>query len=226
MSDPEPVPIHPSGSGQTASSLIHDLNNQLLVISCSSSQLLSTMRVTDPDRPLVASVCDAVTRAAALIRQLSHVLHGQDSQQSSEHALVSNNSVASDSGVKTILLVEDKSEVRRLLRNVLILQGYNVLEAGHGPEALSVAARFAGQIHLLVTDMRMPEMSGIQLAESLRTDFPGLPSLFLSGIVEDSDDLDFTVSQSFLRKPFKMPEFLLKVRELLDARKLRVEKSD
>jgi DNA-binding response OmpR family regulator len=115
------------------------------------------------------------------------------------------------------MVVDDDSQVRTFLKSALTKQGYHVLEARHGPAAVAIALRHAGPIHLLVTDMLMPEMTGRELAEALRIDLPRLAVLYLSGLHEDSatggegKGLD-----TFVQKPFKMTELLLKVRQILD----------
>jgi CheY-like chemotaxis protein len=98
------------------------------------------------------------------------------------------------------------------------MNGYNVLEAGHGGEALRVSEQFAGPLHLLITDVVMPEMSGGELAARLKQLRPDLKVLFLSGYTEDAV-VRHGVSEAesaFLQKPFSLPVLAHKVREVLD----------
>jgi signal transduction histidine kinase len=130
-------------------------------------------------------------------------------------------------GPETVLLVEDEPGVRALLRHVLLMNGYSVLEAGHGGEALRVSEHYAGPLHLLITDVVMPEMSGGELAARLKQLRPDLKVLFLSGYTEDAV-VRHGVSEAesaFLQKPFSLPVLARKVREVLDQESPRVSGS-
>jgi two-component system cell cycle sensor histidine kinase/response regulator CckA len=122
-------------------------------------------------------------------------------------------------GRETVLLVEDEAGVRNLSRFVLESNGYTVLEACHGQEALTVAERHAGAIHLLVTDVVMPGMSGRQLANSLCEVRPGTRVLFMSGYTDEAVLRHGVIdaSPAFLQKPFSPIGLARKVREVLDA---------
>jgi PAS domain S-box-containing protein len=111
---------------------------------------------------------------------------------------------AATTGSETILLVEDNAAVRTFARRVLEVQGYTVLEAACGAEALPLAASQTGPLHLLITDVAMPGMQGHQLAQQLRANRPDLPVLYVSGYTENS-----VIAQGirerevvFLQKPF------------------------
>jgi PAS domain S-box-containing protein len=121
-------------------------------------------------------------------------------------------------GAEVVLLVEDGDEVRRLARQVLEAHGYRVLEAGHGDEALDVCARHPGRIHLLVTDMMMPKMSGRELAERLAPLHPGLRVVYLSGYTEHSGHHPAPLEgdRALLPRPFTPRALARKVREVLD----------
>ncbi len=124
----------------------------------------------------------------------------------------------SPGGSETVLLVEDEAAVRGLLRRLLVQQGYDVLEAHDGPAALEVADRHAGPIHLLVSDVVMPQMRGRELAERLRGVRPGLRVLFVSGYTDDAlGTLVLPPGTAFLTKPFPPDALLREVRTLLDA---------
>jgi PAS domain S-box-containing protein len=123
-------------------------------------------------------------------------------------------------GVETILFTEDDPGIRRLGLRILTELGYTVLPAGSGPEALELAARHGGDINLLVSDVVMAEMNGIELWELLRLDRAHLPALFISGWASEAavkhGILDGQVP--FLQKPFSPRELALKVHEVLATR--------
>jgi signal transduction histidine kinase/ActR/RegA family two-component response regulator len=127
------------------------------------------------------------------------------------------------SGSETVLLVEDQTEVRQVARNILRRYGYRVIEARNPVEALALSERHAAPIHLLVTDVILPQMSGPELAAQLRLRRPALRVLFTSGYAEGAE-LGGAFAEgtaTFLEKPI-LPEALAqRVREVLEARPRR-----
>jgi PAS domain S-box-containing protein len=131
--------------------------------------------------------------------------------------------VASASHGETILLVEDDPDVRSLLEEVLERSGYTILRTDDPAEALVASERHEGPIHLLVSDVVMPKMSGPQLAERLAKLRPNMCVLFISGYVEN-DVTRKAVSggrATFLAKPFTPEEFMCKVRDVLESARAR-----
>jgi CheY-like chemotaxis protein len=121
-------------------------------------------------------------------------------------------------GSETILLAEDQDEVRGLARAALESHGYTVLEARHGKEALRLCEQHPGPIHLLITDLVMPQMGGRELVEQAGPRRPGLKVLYLSGYTDDAvlrHDLG-EPGMMFLQKPFTPLSLARKVREALD----------
>jgi PAS domain S-box-containing protein len=122
-------------------------------------------------------------------------------------------------GTETLLLAEDEDLVRDLVRTILEKNGYKVLEAHNGHEALKICNSHEGPIHLLVTDIVMPQMSGRELATISESIRPGIKVLFMSGYTENAivhhGVLD--PGTAFLQKPFRMESLTRKVREILDA---------
>ena len=122
-------------------------------------------------------------------------------------------------GDETILLVEDAEGVRDLALRVLQMQGYTVLEARNGAEALQLASQYTNSIHLLLTDVVMPGQSGKDLAEKLSESWPNLQVLYMSGYTDDAiahhGVLDSGVA--FLQKPFTSITLARKIRQVLDS---------
>ena len=125
-------------------------------------------------------------------------------------------------GHETILLVEDEPAVRGLVHETLRLQGYTVLVARHGIEALLASAKCVGPIHLLLTDVVMPQMSGPEVAEKIQIARAEIKVLYMSGYpdhpVFDQDGVRHHTG--FLQKPFSPPALIQKVREVLDSVKV------
>ena len=120
-------------------------------------------------------------------------------------------------GHETILLVEDEPAVRGLVHETLRLHGYTVLEARHGIEALLTSAKYVGPIHLLLTDVVMPQMSGPEVAEKILTLRPGIKVLYMSGYPDHPvfDQGGVNLEIGFLPKPFSPHMLAQKVREVL-----------
>jgi two-component system, cell cycle sensor histidine kinase and response regulator CckA len=122
-------------------------------------------------------------------------------------------------GVETILLVEDEESVRKMVGKILGGQGYTILEAAHGDEAIRVCGNHKGPIHLLMTDVIMPRMSGRELAETLRPLRKEMKVLYMSGY-PDNTIVHHGVLEpgtAFLQKPFSLRALEQKVREVLDT---------
>jgi len=123
-------------------------------------------------------------------------------------------------GTETILLVEDAEPLRVLAREFLTGSGYTVLEARNGRDALNIASRSEERIHLLLTDVVMPEIGGRQLAELLKEQNPELVVMFMSGYPNDRMIQHGVLEEgvTLLEKPFTRELLLRKVRESLDAK--------
>ncbi len=123
-------------------------------------------------------------------------------------------------GTETVLVAEDEPGVRSLVRDTLRLKGYTVLEAGNGAEALALADRWSGPIHLLLTDVVMPQMNGRELSERLVERRPGLKVLFMSGYADDAVFRHGVIAEDLqsIQKPFTPSALAGKVRTVLDAR--------
>jgi two-component system, cell cycle sensor histidine kinase and response regulator CckA len=116
-------------------------------------------------------------------------------------------------------VAEDEEAVRHLARRVLESRGYTVLVAANGPEALRLAERQEGLIHLLITDVVMPEMGGRELAQRLVAPRPAMKILFVSGYTDAAimQQGVLTPGAAFLQKPFTPDSLARKVRDVLDS---------
>ncbi|MGP0074411.1 MAG: response regulator [Bryobacteraceae bacterium] len=114
-------------------------------------------------------------------------------------------------GTETILLVEDEDPVRRVVETMLKRHGYQVLASASSEDALAAAERHSGTIHLLITDMVMPGMSGRKMAECLTALRPAMKVLYVSGYGDAHAQNDMY----FLQKPFSTEELVTKIREVL-----------
>ena len=121
-------------------------------------------------------------------------------------------------GTETVLLVEDAAAVRAAVRQVLERQGYTVLEAPHGNAALALATAHEGPIHLLLTDVVMPGLSGRQVADQLKQLRPDTRVLYASGYTDDAVVRHGVLEAgiAYLQKPFTTGGLARKVREVLD----------
>jgi PAS domain S-box-containing protein len=121
-------------------------------------------------------------------------------------------------GQETVLLVEDDDMVRDLSKEILETYGYSVLVASNGREGLRVGSEFQGGIDLVITDVIMPQMSGREMAEGLRTIRPDTRVLFMSGFTDDAIVHHGVLEERvfFIQKPFSPEALASKAREVLD----------
>jgi CheY-like chemotaxis protein len=122
-------------------------------------------------------------------------------------------------GTETVLFVEDEESVRELVRDYLGKSGYRVLDAADGVQALEVAAAHSGSIHILVTDVVMPRLSGRELVTRLTNTRPDLKVLYISGYTDDSIFRHGVLEGgvAFLQKPFNLKDLAHKIRGVLDG---------
>ncbi|HSY57919.1 MAG TPA: CHASE4 domain-containing protein [Terriglobales bacterium] len=122
-------------------------------------------------------------------------------------------------GTETVLFVEDEESVREVVRDYLGRSGYRVLHAADGIQALETAGAHKGPIHILVTDVVMPRLSGRELVTRLSAARPDLKVLYISGYTDDSIFRHGVLEGgvAFLQKPFNLKDLAQKIREVLDG---------
>ena len=122
-------------------------------------------------------------------------------------------------GTETVLLAEDESMVRTMVADTLRAQGYQVLEAVNGDEALQIIHRETASIDVVLTDMVMPGIGGSELVERIRTILPDMKVLFTSGYtdVPTFKPGALPAGTAFLQKPYMPDTLAIKLREVLDA---------
>jgi len=127
-------------------------------------------------------------------------------------------------GSETVLLAEDQSSIRNVLREFLESKGYQELEAQDGGEALELAERHAGSIDVLVTDVMMPQIRGLELAKRVTELRPDICVIFMSGYSEDAlleNRLLSERNMTLIQKPFDPEELAQKIRECLGDRRYK-----
>ncbi len=123
-------------------------------------------------------------------------------------------------GGETVLVVEDEDVVRILVRQILVHYGYDVLDAGCGDEAIDVCSRRKATIHLMLTDVVLPDITGMELSKRLAVIMPGMKVIFMSGYT-NIGNLQEGVLESdlaFIQKPFSSESLARKIREVLDSK--------
>jgi CheY-like chemotaxis protein len=123
------------------------------------------------------------------------------------------------SGTETLLIVENETAIRNLLQMALRKNGYTVLAAESGREALELVRVHAGPLDLLITDVMMPDMDGPELVRQLTTIRPETRTLFMSGYLDDAlgEHGILPANVNFIQKPFSPRVIAQKVRDILDG---------
>ena len=151
--------------------------------------------------------------------QLTFRMYFPRAEKPVEAEPVDQESEQSEQGAGIVLVAEDEPSVRDLLCRILREQGYTVLEASDGKEAVLEAANVE-KIHLLVTDMIMPRMSGKELSDRIQTKHSDIKVLFVSGYTDSAISHHGILHKdvNFLAKPFTSTQLIKTVRRVLDAK--------
>lgn len=207
------------GPGGRKAEIGHELNNLLAAIQGNADLLRGDFGGVEAIREGLDEIDKAVTRARALARKLL----AESVAESASDSVVAHapqpplpRQQPHEPRGQTVLIVDDEEPVRRVASRLLARSGYEVREAANGAEALRVLAAANGAIDLLVSDIIMPEMGGLELARRAAADFPGLPILLISGY-SDSQDLGQSIPADLdlLQKPFSGNELAAAVARCL-----------
>ncbi|MBI1790042.1 MAG: PAS domain S-box protein [Acidobacteria bacterium] len=195
--------------GRLAGGVAHDFNNLLTIISGYSQLLLCRLPSDDDARAAVEAIANAADRAAALTKQFLALSRRRVAQPP-----VVDRQSPSPGGMETILLVEDDTGVRRWLAGVLEQEGYTVVEAVNGREALTLSASSAAPIHLLITGLEIPgEISGGDPGAKLTP----MKVLYTCGEDALGQGGALRPGLASLAKPFTAGALARKVREVLNG---------
>lgn len=231
--------------GALIGNIAHEANNLLMVIFASADLLLAKLPVEDPTRSTIQDIVEAGTRAADLNRKLRTLsrmpglgtiaMNLQDMERATdvEATLLGNDftdidlkgdrapsNEQSEALSERILVVTDDSILQKSIRSMLGPQGYTILPVPHGMAAIATVFRSMLPVHLLMTDILLPEFSASDLADDLAASFPDLPILVMGAPGEQEKVPNSNSNQviAFIRKPFDSVELLAKARELLGSR--------
>ncbi len=197
-----------------------DFSNLLTVITSRGELARKGLGSEEPLRRHLEEILGAAERATALTQQLLAFSRGRSLSPLPEPPRAAPMDEDAPRGSETVLLVEQHEAVRLVAREILEAQGYTVLEASQGSEALLLHARPDLPVHLVVAEVAMPDMSGPDLARRLAQGRSEAKVLFVSGDAETDAAPDGMLAPdaAFLPKPFSPAALARKVREVLDAR--------
>ncbi|HUR91873.1 MAG TPA: response regulator [Gemmatimonadaceae bacterium] len=205
------------GSGGRPGAIAHELNNLLAAIQGNADLMRGDFGGVEAIREGLDEIDRAVARARDLTRKLQTevALEARDSGERPSTA-PPRLEVRRESRGQTVLIADDEEPVRRVASRLLARNGYDVLEAADGTEALRMLAAGKGAIDLLVSDIIMPEMGGLELARRAAIEFPSLPVLLISGY-SDSQELGQSIPPDLdlLQKPFSGTELTAAVARCL-----------
>jgi CheY-like chemotaxis protein len=121
-------------------------------------------------------------------------------------------------GTETILLVEDESTARSAMSEFMENLGYEVLQAANGQDALAIYAERGREIKIVITDLIMPQLNGVEMAQDIWKDRPSLPVIFVSAYGDEDVRTKLPVDSLFFQKPFRLEQVAKAMRDALDKR--------
>ena len=206
------------GSGRGAE-IGHELNNLLAAIQGNADLMRGDFGGVEAIREGLDEIDKAVTRARDLARKLLADTALEPKPDATTQPVPTARPAAREQRGQTVLIADDEEPVRRVASRLLVRNGYDVLEAANGADALRMLGAGEGKIDILVSDIIMPEMGGLELARRVAADFPGLPVLLISGY-SDSHELGQSIPAELdlLQKPFSGTELTAAVAHCLARR--------
>lgn len=215
------------GSGGRGAEIGHELNNLLAAIQGNADLMRGDFGGVEAIREGLDEIDRAVTRARDLARKLLADAALEAMPDAATRPAPAQRPAARGSRGQTVLIADDEEPVRRVASRLLVRNGYDVREAANGAQALRVLGAGDGRIDILVSDIIMPEMGGLELARRVATDFPGLPVLLISGY-SDSHELGQSIPAELdlLQKPFSGAELTAAVAHCLARRAAGNPQSD
>jgi CheY-like chemotaxis protein len=195
---------------------LHDLSNAVAGLA-GHAEALSRALEGDPRRKHMDGLLESLSRTEDGIRRLSSLFHGGPLEELLTPRRRPDKPLR---GTETVLLVDDEADLRGVTGRFLNMNGYRVLEAAGGEEAIAAFESSSGRVDVLVTDLMMKGLGGEQLAGRLRERKSDLKVLFLSGngAEEVRQRAEKASAQGFMVKPFRPKDLLALMREVLDGR--------
>jgi CheY-like chemotaxis protein len=191
---------------------IHELNNHVAVLQMHVEALSGSVKDDDPLRRHVSALEEAVRWTVAGVGRVSFLAGGRPSSPSVDDGA---NSLK---GTETVLLVDDEAALRSVTGRFLNMNGYKVLEAGNGAAAMA-AFESAGAVDVLVTDLTMADMDGVELARLVRSRRPSVQVIYMSG--HDVDEMRRRAGSEpedrFLTKPCRPVDVVRRIRRVIEA---------
>jgi PAS domain S-box-containing protein len=199
--------------GRHAVKVAHDFNNHLTTIIGYAELILSRMSAGDPFHTEMKEILKIGERSAAMTHELMEFMRKRAAPKKSIQS--------KPSGQKTILLVEDQEAIHQLIRPILKRRGYHFLEADSITEAIRICSEYSNPIHLLLADVVLQGMSGIELYDNLREIRTEMKALFMS-----DDTIDTLLQRglpvegiAWIQKPFNENDLMKHLRNVLDHNK-------
>jgi CheY-like chemotaxis protein len=205
--------------GSAASEIIHDFNNLFTAIMVYSGLLSSKMQ-NDPQLQRYSEEITAAAQQGSLrLAQLLRLAELETANSSTAIASITRTEYPEEFEYMraTLLLVEDDDLVRQSVDAALSMRGYKILPAANAEEAMNTVRSYPGEIELVVTDLSLPVINGVELAQTIRAVRPQIKVLFMSGSVDHPHINELAADrESFFKKPFTPSALAHKIEELLN----------
>jgi CheY-like chemotaxis protein len=211
--------VSDGGSSGRGAEIGHELNNLLAAIQGNADLMRGDFGGVEAIREGLDEIDKAVTRARDLARKLLADTTLEPKPDAGIQPAPTARPATREPRGQTVLIADDEEPVRRVASRLLVRNGYDVLEAANGAEALRMLAAGDDRVDILVSDIIMPEMGGLELARRVASDFPALPILLISGY-SDSHELGQSIpgELDLLQKPFSGTELTAAVANCLARR--------